>query len=140
MKTSEQTRRTVDHQAERIRLAREAAMLTELVAELTPYAGELPETMEQYRALPAAHRRQLALKHPEHVGSLQQVEELMEHAAAADRRGAQSRQELAGLPVDSPEAFAALPPHERARLALSLTRRQRLALCGQPVEENEGYL
>lgn len=115
-------------------------MLTDLVAELTPYAGELPETLEQYRALPAAHQRQLAREHPQHVTGLAQVQELLEQSAAHDRRQERQRAELAGLPVDSPEAFAALGAQERAHLAMTLTRRQRLALCGQPPQEEEGYL
>jgi hypothetical protein len=130
----------IDEQAQRIRLSREAAMLTELVAELNPYAGELPETLEQYRALPAAHRRQLAQHHPQHVAALTQVEELLDQAAHQDRRKQQRQEELAGLCVDSPESFAALSAQERAHLALTLTRRQRLALLGELPQEEGGFL
>jgi hypothetical protein len=130
----------VARQAESIHLARESAMLTELVAELTPYTGELPETMEQYRALPEAHRRQLAREDPRHVMALAQVEELLDRSAEHDRQQERRRAELAGLPVDSPEAFAALDERQRAELAMTLTSRQRLALCGQPPQENEAYL
>jgi hypothetical protein len=132
---------TVEAQAQAIRLEREVQMLTELLGELTPYEGELPATLEQYQSLPAAHRRQLATRNPQHIQDLWQVEELLTRAAASDKQEEQRRSELAGLDIDSPAAFAALDAPKRAALAMTLTRGQRLALCGgTPLKTDEAYL
>jgi hypothetical protein len=130
----------IETQAETLRLSRELSMLQTLVAELTPYEGELPQTLEQYRALPEAHQRQLSARQPEHVAQLMQVEELLEQAQARDRQEEGRQAELAGLPVTTPDAFAALDERERAQLAMTLTRRQRLALCGERPREDGAFL
>lgn len=129
---------SINSQARLIRLGREVRMLSDLVAELTPYQGALPETFDQYQALPDPHRRQVAREHAEHVARLEQVEALLAQAEQQDRRTAERQAALAGLPVDSPAAFAALGEAERAALALTLTRRQRLALAGEEPEPDDG--
>ncbi len=131
----------IHDQAQAILLEREIRMLQELLAELTPYSGELPNSLEQYQQLPQAHQRQLAAAHPQHIGDLFQVEELLAQATENDRQKEQQKQQLAGLEVDIAAAFDALDPSQRASVAMTFTRGQRFALYGDaPTRSDGGYL
>ncbi len=131
----------IELQAENILLEREARALRELVPHLTPYDGPLPETFEGFAALPDPHRRQVQAEHPDHVASLRQVDELLHQAAEHDRNEAARVAALDGVPVRTPEQFAALDDADRRGLAMTMTGAQRHALYGSPADDlDEAYL
>jgi len=125
-------------QAENILLQRETRMLQDLLPELVPYEGPLPESLEQYAELPEPYRRQIAAEHPEHIEALGQVSQLLAQAEAQDRREASRLAALAGLPVDSNAQFAELDEDGRRELAFAMDSRQRRALCGISPEADDG--
>ena len=116
-------------------------MLTDLLPELVPYDGPLPETFEAFVALPEPHRRQIAAEHGDHVQTLREVEQLVQIAAEHDSREDRRREALEGLPAESADEFAALDKHQRRELAMTLTRRQRLAMLGEGLDDqDQAYL
>ncbi len=132
----------LDLQAENIILRREAEMLRRTLPEFVPHDGPLPETLEQFNALPAAHRRQVLRKHSDHVRKLQEVHALVRRAARRGQREARRAAALEGAGVTSLDEFAALPPDRRRQLALKMTPQQRRALVGLSAHDSPhpGYL
>lgn len=118
-------------EAERIALRREEAMLTELLPQLIPFDGPLPGTWADYQRLAEPHRRQIADEHPEHVEGLHQAEQLVANAEQLDEAQTRRQSELAGAPVRSNEELALLDADQRLDVSSRLTRRQRLAMCGE---------
>ena len=125
-------------QAENIILRREAELLGESLPEFVPYRGALPETLERFNALHAAHQRQILSEHPDYLKKLQEAHALV---GEADRHGQREVRRLAGLKeagVTSIEEFAALPAEQRRSLVMKMTPQQRQALLGLSVAAGPG--
>ena len=119
--------------AENLELQAEAAMLQELIPQVTPYDGPLPKSWGEFQNRPPAWQRHVEANHPEHHKDLWARQVLLDAAGEHDKAEARRLEVLKDCPVKSVEDFNALPVAEPRKLAQTMTAEQKAALLGQAI-------